>query len=88
MSGADTLDIDASSGNNSSHSELMETENNVTDKEEVESSSGPARDNSILNNPARLQTLIKWEATLIELKLIQYFSVLVLVAVYTVSENS
>ena len=96
VSGADTLDLDASSSNNSSHSsEHMETENNVTDNHnntgcdnarpavngtsnnvnntngnvegdahsetmEVESSSsGVARDNSILNNPARLQTLIK-----------------------------
>ena len=99
VSGADTLDIDASSSNNSSHSsEHMETENNVTDNHnntdagcdnarpavngtsnnvnntngnvegdahsetmEVESSSsgGVTRDNSILNNPARLQTLIK-----------------------------
>ena len=102
VSGADTLEIDASSSNNSSHSEHMETENNVTDNHnntdtgcdnarpavngtsnnvnntngnvegdthsdtmEVESSSGVARDNSILNNPARLQTLIKCERTLI-----------------------
>merc|ERR1719350_1530582 len=31
VSGADSLEIDASSSNNSSHSEHMETENNVTD---------------------------------------------------------
>ena len=31
VSGADTLDIESSSSNNSSHSEHMETENNVTD---------------------------------------------------------
>ena len=97
VSGADTLDTDASSSNSSSHSEYMETENNLTDNHnntdtgcdnampamngtsnnvnntngnvegdthsdtmEAESSAAPARDNnSILNNPARLQTLIK-----------------------------
>jgi len=101
VSGADTLEIDASSSNNSSHSEHMETENNVTDNHnntdtgcdnarpavngtsnnvnntngnvegdshsdtmEVESSSGVARDNSILNNPARLQTLINFGRSL------------------------